>query len=188
MGQGQNGQLEGVLRRFTNHPKTLAEFFEATGRKEDAQRVHLELFDSYVASKWFEAARDYAEKHNLLSAQNKWEFARRWCEAVLEAQPWDALKIARQFGLVDLGLRAATARSERILEQPGCDEGPALDIARLERSAEPDYRRRAARYAFAARIERRQFDQLPELVAEFNTAFDDDERELAAFLSEMTRA
>src|SRR3989338_2230660 len=179
-------KLAEILGTFTKDEETFAEFYEARGEKEKAREIRLEKVRGLIANKAWADAERYHEAHDLLSSAELHQMAREWCRGVMEEWPWDALKIARKYYLLDLAKEAAVRRSEDILSK-GHDAGPALDIARKERADDADYCKRAACQVFKQYIRSLSFSSLPGLIKEFPSAFSEDEMELAKELAEMAR-
>lgn len=177
-------ELAIVLRQFTEDPETLAEFYEAAGMTVAAREARLSRFNARFANGEHKNALAYAEKHCLLSFDEKLAAAREWCAKTIDKRPWEALEVAREYRLVDIAKEAAFSHGESILKSAGMDSEPALDIARRERNDDPDYRIRAARYAFRMHIRTQSFSGIPGLMREFPESFTLEEKELGEFLSE----
>lgn len=173
-------QMAEILKGLTDDPETLAEFYEASGDTAQGRAERRKKFETLFAEDQHRNALKYAKEHSLLTAAEEVEFARRWCEAVMEEEPWEALEVARNYNLIELALQAAVRRSEQILSCKQ-DASPAIDIARRERADDAEYCKRAARHAFAQAIRLRNFREAWQLTREFwiRGAFTAEEHELA---------
>lgn len=183
-------RLAEVLKANTQDLETLVEFYESVGEQEKARAMRREKILAEIARKDYElfgGVIAYHQAHNLLTAAELHQVVREYCQHLMKKRPWDALAVAREYHLLDLEKEAATKRSEDILASPGRDVSPALEIARKERAGDEDYCKRAARCAFQRFIQQRNFSSLPGLVKEFPSMFNEDERELATALAEMSR-
>lgn len=189
-------EIEAIVRTHTNDPRILADFYAAAANhaRRDAssgvalaeylrleREVRLGIFKAQVKQGAFGHAAKYAKEHGLLPPGGWTAFASEWCEAKLEEFPYEALDVAREYGLADLAHEAARKEGERILASKQ-DVTRALEIARRELAYDSDYRRRAARRAFAQYIDSRSFGSLPGLVVEFRDAFSEVEVAAADFL------
>lgn len=170
-----------VLENCTDDPEILAEFYEAAGMKEKAKEQRLKKLKQLLAENQYEAALNYG--HGLLSTDELYDIARKWCEDILEERPWEALEVALRYGFKELAHKAAIRRSEDILASRGHDIDPALEIARKERKNDKDYCKRASHEAFGRFINSRNFYRLPGLVTEFRCFFNEEEVALAKKLA-----
>ena len=170
-----------ILEHYTDDPKILVEFYEAAGMQEKAMEQRLKELRQLLKEKQYEAVLNYG--HGLLSTDELYDIARKWCKDILEEQPWDALEIARRYGFHELALEAVIRGSEDILAMPTHDIDPALEIARKERKNDKDYCKRASHEAFGRFIRFRNFYRLPGLVTEFRHFFNKEEVALAKRLA-----
>jgi len=173
-------QLYELLKTHTRDTETLALFLEFSGDAEAARKERLAHLQELTEHGAYGNALGYAGEFNLLSMAERAEIARKLAEKELaDKRPWEALRLARQYNLPEITQQAALQRSEDILSHPGCDVGPALEIARQERASDEDYRQRAVRHAYSHYIQTGNFSSLENLVSEFRSYFTELEIELA---------
>jgi len=175
---------EVALKKLTDDPKVLALFYEGTGSPEKvAQERRREWEKMTVSSFHFESALEFADKHKVISAQERQDFILKQFRVDLEKKrPWDALKIARKHKLTTEAMVAARVCGEEILKYPGPDPGPALDVARNELRDDQDFRRRAARCGYERWLRHGNYSDVRKTVEEFRFAFSDAEADLAETL------
>lgn len=191
-------EIEAVVKAHTDSDEILAGFYEACAQQawrgtpsgmlpEEYLRLasdaRLRIFKRQLESENFANAAQYAEEHDFRPPGGWTAFATQWVQATIADRPWEALNVARRYNLGDLAHEAARKEGKRILASSGHDVARALEIAKRELHYDTDFRKRAARRAFAQCIVSGNFFcSLPGLVAEFREAFSEAEVAAADFL------